>query len=226
MAPRRTRAAALVLLAAGLAVLSRCLAPRAFTVTRAKASLPEVRHLRVIGRRASRYDSPSDLRPPANAERSESGLAWQILEPGKGGRNPGAEASVSVMYSGWKSSDGQLFDTTWNTNIPEEFKLKGAVPGWSEGVRMMEEGETRRLWIPARLAYGEEGSDPDSEMPLGDLVYDVKLLKVDDPGENIVFGFIAAFGVLLILSFLVTSFTVEPEKREYETSAPFSYRSL
>lgn len=129
------------------------------------------------------------------------------------------------MYSGWKSSDGQLFDTTYTSALPSEFKVSTVIPGWAEGLKMMEEGETRRMWIPGRLAYGEEGADPNSDYPMGDLVFDVRLVKVDDPGANLVTGFIAAFVVLASLTFLITSFTVtEPEKREYETSAPFSYR--
>mmetsp|Transcript_96555 Transcript_96555/g.306321 ORF Transcript_96555/g.306321 Transcript_96555/m.306321 type:complete len:229 (-) Transcript_96555:101-787(-) len=228
MAPRRVRPVGLALLATGLALLAGHLAPEAFTATRAptKVSAPELQRLRVIGRRASPYQAPKDLRPPPSAERSASGLAWEILEPGKGGRRPGAEASVTVMYSGWTSSDGQLFDTTYTSGTPSEFKLSQVISGWSEGIGMMEEGERRRLWIPASLGYGEEGSDPDSGLPAGDLVFDVKLVGVDDPGESIVVGFLGAFAVLLVLSFLVTSFTVEPERREYETSAPFSYRSL
>eukprot|EP00415_Alexandrium_ostenfeldii_P004963 UN4963 len=118
-----------------------------------------------------------------------------------------------------------MFDTNYPSDLPSEFKANKGVPGWSEGIQMMEEGETRRLWIPARLGYGEEGSEPQGDLPMGDLVMDVRLVNIDDPGDSIVTGFLGAFFVLFALTFIITNFTVtEPEKREYETSAPFSYR--
>jgi len=47
------------------------------------------------------------------------------------------------------------------------------IPGWTEGVQMMVEGEKRRFWIPARLAY--EGF-PDK--PQGTLVFDIELIRI------------------------------------------------
>ena len=47
------------------------------------------------------------------------------------------------------------------------------IAGWTEGVAMMVEGETRRFWIPAKLAY--EGK-PDA--PQGMLVFDIELVDV------------------------------------------------
>jgi len=48
------------------------------------------------------------------------------------------------------------------------------IPGWTEGVQLMVEGETRRLWIPEKLAYaGAHGA------PRGMLVFDVELIKIE-----------------------------------------------
>ena len=49
------------------------------------------------------------------------------------------------------------------------------IPGWTEGVQLMVEGEKRRLWIPAKLAYGE---NPPPGAPAGTLVFDVELLEI------------------------------------------------
>jgi FKBP-type peptidyl-prolyl cis-trans isomerase len=43
----------------------------------------------------------------------------------------------------------------------------------------MVEGELRRFWIPAELAYGDNPSDDD--FPAGDLTFDVELLEILDP---------------------------------------------
>jgi len=48
------------------------------------------------------------------------------------------------------------------------------IPGWTEGVQAMVEGETRRLWIPEKLAYaGTHGA------PKGMLVFDVQLIRIE-----------------------------------------------
>ena len=52
--------------------------------------------------------------------------------------------------------------------------MNEVIPGWTEGLQMMVEGEKRRFWIPESLAYkGQAGS------PQGMLVFDVELIKID-----------------------------------------------
>ena len=48
------------------------------------------------------------------------------------------------------------------------------IPGWTEGLQMMVEGEKRRLWIPGNLAY-----DGQPSRPQGMLVFDVELIRID-----------------------------------------------
>ena len=56
------------------------------------------------------------------------------------------------------------------------FTLNGVIPGWTEGLQLMVEGEKRRFWIPVDLAYkGQPGA------PAGMLVFDVELLKITKP---------------------------------------------
>ena len=52
-----------------------------------------------------------------------------------------------------------MFDSSVHSGEPITFGLNEVIPGWTEGVQMMVEGEKRRFWIPAKLAY--EGS-PDA----------------------------------------------------------------
>jgi len=59
-------------------------------------------------------------------------------------------------------------------NEPISFALHQVIPGWTEGVQLMIEGETRRLWIPEKLAYaGAPGA------PKGMLVFDVELITIE-----------------------------------------------
>ena len=77
-----------------------------------------------------------------------------------------------MNYSGW-NGEGRLFDSTILRGQPAEFRLENVIAGWTEGLQLMVEGEERRFWIPAKLAY--EGS-PDK--PQGMLVFDIELVEV------------------------------------------------
>lgn len=111
---------------------------------------------------------------PENAELRESGLASRILSGGSGNKHPKKSDMVTVHYSGW-TTDGQLFDSSVVRGQPATFGLNQVIPGWTEGVQLMVEGEKRRFWIPAKLAYGE---NPRGGAPAGMLVFDVELLKI------------------------------------------------
>jgi peptidylprolyl isomerase len=115
--------------------------------------------------------APADVQsPPPDAERSASGLVSKRLVAGQGVRFPSATDRVRVHYAGWKSS-GELFDTSLGGE-PREFPLDRVIPGWTEGLQLMVEGEKRRFWIPEYLAYGGRRE------PLGGLVFDVELIAI------------------------------------------------
>jgi FKBP-type peptidyl-prolyl cis-trans isomerase len=121
-------------------------------------------------------DPPPDVAaPPADAQHSASGLAWKVLTPGTGSRHASATGIVLAHYTGW-TTDGKMFDSSIPKGVPGVFRLDRVIPGWREGIPLMVEGETRRFWIPKKLAYrGETGK------PEGMLVFDVKLIKITKP---------------------------------------------
>ncbi|MCO4763204.1 MAG: FKBP-type peptidyl-prolyl cis-trans isomerase [Myxococcales bacterium] len=116
---------------------------------------------------------PKDVAaPPADAEKTKSNLASKVLKKGTGTTHPTSASMVSVHYSGW-TTDGKMFDSSVMRGKPAQFPLSGVIAGWTEGVQLMVEGETRRFWIPEKLAYqGRPGA------PAGMLVFDVELLKI------------------------------------------------
>ncbi len=116
---------------------------------------------------------PADVAaPPADAEVTKSGLASKVLTPGSGEAHPKASSTVTVHYSGW-TTDGKMFDSSVTRGKPASFRLSGVIKGWTEGVQLMVVGETRRFWIPEKLAYqGRSGA------PAGMLVFDVELLEI------------------------------------------------
>ncbi len=120
-------------------------------------------------------ETPSDVKaPPADAAKTASGLASKVLQAGKGEQRPSAADTVTVHYSGW-TPDGKMFDSSVERGEPTSFPLNGVIKGWTEGLQLMVEGEKRRFWIPADLAYGE---NPGGGRPGGLLVFDVELISI------------------------------------------------
>ena len=122
--------------------------------------------------------APADVAaPPADAERTESGLASKVLEPGEGEATPDRWDEVRVHYTGW-TTDGRMFDSSVQRGEPATFPLEGVIAGWTEGLQLMKVGEKRRFWIPENLAYGGRPGRPQ-----GMLVFDVELLEIIDKPE-------------------------------------------
>lgn len=120
-------------------------------------------------------ETPQDVAAaPTDAEMSDSGLASKLLGKGTGENHPKATDTVTVHYSGW-TTDGKLFDSSVQRGQPTSFPLNGVIAGWTEGLQLMVVGETRRFWIPAIMAYGE---NPPAGYPVGMLVFDVELIKI------------------------------------------------
>ena len=118
-------------------------------------------------------DAPADLTaPPADATRTRSGLAFKVVREGTGEKRPKRRSTVRVNYSGW-TTDGRLFDSTILRGTPAEFRVDNVIKGWTEGMLLMREGEIRRFWIPAKLAYADDASKPQ-----GMLVFEIELLEV------------------------------------------------
>ncbi len=115
---------------------------------------------------------PDVAAPPADAERTASGLASKVIVEGTGSTHPVATDTVEVDYTGW-TTDGEMFDSSVARGEPAQFPLNAVIAGWTEGLQLMVEGETRRLWIPEELAYeGRAGA------PAGMLVFDVHLIRI------------------------------------------------
>jgi peptidylprolyl isomerase len=116
--------------------------------------------------------APADVaKPPAETQKTPSGIAYRVLRTGTGSAHPRKESRVTVHYTGW-STDGKMFDSSIVRGQAATFGLSEVIDGWTEGVQLMVEGEKTRFWIPARLAYqGKQG-------PQGMLVFDIDLLAI------------------------------------------------
>lgn len=101
-----------------------------------------------------------------------SGLQYESLKEGTG-PSPTPADHVTVNYVG-TLPDGTVFD---KSPQPVTFELGNVIPGWVEGVQKMKEGGKAKLYIPARLGYGNMGAGAKIG-PNQTLIFDVELLKV------------------------------------------------
>jgi peptidylprolyl isomerase len=116
--------------------------------------------------------APADVKaPPPGAQYTASHLAYLVLKEGTGTRHPKKIDEVTVNYTGW-TTNGTMFDSSFKQGQPLSLYLDRAIPGWTEGLQLMVEGEKARLWIPENLAY--KGRNP----PYGMLVFDIELLSI------------------------------------------------
>lgn len=104
-----------------------------------------------------------------------SGLQYEVITAGEGGASPSSSDVVRVHYHG-TLIDGTVFDSSVDRGEPVEFPLNGVIPGWTEGVQLMSEGDKYRFFIPSDLGYRDQavGSIP----PFSVLVFEVELLEI------------------------------------------------
>jgi FKBP-type peptidyl-prolyl cis-trans isomerase len=117
--------------------------------------------------------APADVAsPPPDALKTTSGLSIKTLQSGSSARHPRATDEVTVHYTGW-TTDGKMFDSSVQRGEPSTFRLNEVIPGWTEALQRMVEGEKVRVWIPEHLAYrGQPGQ------PAGTLVFDIELIRI------------------------------------------------
>lgn len=103
-----------------------------------------------------------------------SGLQYTVKTEGSGA-SPKATDTVTVHYEG-RLIDGTVFDSSVKRGEPATFALNQVIKGWTEGLQLMKEGGEYTFYIPAALAYGEQGNP--SIPPNSVLIFDVQLIKV------------------------------------------------
>jgi len=113
----------------------------------------------------------------AGFDETDSGLRYKIIQKGTG---TSAEKGnmVSVHYKG-QLADGTVFDSSYKRNKPLDFQVGvgQVIPGWDEGICLLNVGDKARLVIPSDLGYGAAGAGGVIP-PNATLVFDVELMDV------------------------------------------------
>lgn len=114
----------------------------------------------------------------AGVHKTESGLLYEIVEPGDPETRPVSDNDTVVAHYTGKLHTGKVFDSSYDRNEPLRFRLSGVIKGWNEGMKLIGKGGKIRLWLPAELAYGERGMQ--SMIPPNSALYfEVELLDVN-----------------------------------------------
>ena len=107
----------------------------------------------------------ADLAKNPSVKKTDDGLYYEIITPG-GDAKPKSTDIVTVKYTG-TLLDGTVFDKTDDKDPAgptRDLPLDGVIKGWTEGLQLIGKGGKIKLYIPAKLAYGD---DPDVPLPPG-----------------------------------------------------------
>lgn len=91
---------------------------------------------------------------------------------------------LTMNYRGTLIGGTEEFDSSYSRNEPFKFQLGvgQVIKGWDKGLMGMCVGEKRKLTIPSKLAYGENGAGAKIPANAG-LEFEVECVAIDDPAE-------------------------------------------
>ena len=106
---------------------------------------------------------------------TDSGLQYVILKSGTG-EQPVPTSKIKIHYHG-TTIDGQVFDSSVDRKEPMESNANQFIPGFNEGLALMNTGAKYRFFIPQDLAYGAQQRG-ELIKPFSALIFELELLEI------------------------------------------------
>jgi peptidylprolyl isomerase len=121
------------------------------------------------------------------AVKTASGL-WYVINNEGDGAKAEKGSNVKVHYKGMLAN-GTEFDNSYKRNDPIAFRIGvgQVIPGWDEGIGLMNEGSEYTLIIPSRLGYGPSGAGGVIP-PNATLIFQTQLISVTKQDTNLDFA--------------------------------------
>jgi FKBP-type peptidyl-prolyl cis-trans isomerase len=139
------------------------------------ASQQKINEAKFAGVKASGATFLAENAEKEGVTTTESGLQYTVITEGEGVK-PKATDTVTVHYRG-TLLDGTEFDSSYSRDQPASFGLNQVIPGWTEGVQLMNIGSKYKFFVPYKLGYGDRGAGQ-SIGPYETLIFEVELLEI------------------------------------------------
>ena len=160
-------------------------------VARVKDSVKSIEQLKTDDKMIADYLAKNKIQ----AVKAPKGTYVEIITPGSG---PMIDTSVSpqIFYAG-KTLQGTEFDSNIDTTsgqpstpllvamVPDPSRGMTVIPGWNDGLTLLNKGAKARFYIPSSLAYGSQGREPQIK-PNEILVFDINVANVLNKDQAIV----------------------------------------
>lgn len=112
-----------------------------------------------------------------------SGLLVKILKKGQGKTHPLVGTQCTCHYEG-TLTDGTVFDSSYARGEPIDFAPNQVIPGWTEALQMMREGDQWEVTLPYTIAYGARGMPPVIP-PKSTLVFKMEIVKIRGAAKTV-----------------------------------------
>ena len=121
----------------------------------------------------------------------KNGLQMKICERGTGQVAAMPDNMVTLHYASWSAEEyakvprGEPFDSSFKRGMPAQATPKGIILGIGIALtNFMVAGDIFMLYMPSKLAYGEEGSTDGTVPPGTVVVTHLKVISVDGAGQD------------------------------------------
>lgn len=116
---------------------------------------------------------------PKTGKQETAEFQYKVLKEGTG-PIPQSNDVVNVIYRGTLINGKEFDSSAKHGDKPAKFAVNRVIRGWTEALEMMKAGSKWMVYLPASLAYGDNGAGPNIE-PGSTLIFEIELVSVEPP---------------------------------------------